>query len=190
MPIVGSFAGASARAYGLGAGARALDGFYQIATTTVGASAVGNIEFTGIPAIYKHLQIRGLDYSAVGADILLRFNTDAGSNYSYHMIRGSGGSPSSASGSNPTTFCWLGIDWTSVSTEMESRVVDILDYADTNKFKTTRCFHTSGNNTSTEWLEFTSGNWRSTSAITSLNIIASGATFKQYSTFALYGITG
>ena len=166
-----------------------LTDFYQIATTTVGSTPVSEIVFSGIPSNYKHLQIRGISYSVVGADCYVQFNGDTANNYSHHQMRGSGGTPSSSANAT-APGCWIGIDWSDNSQQIESRVIDILDYANTNKFKTTRTMHTSANNTSTEWLEFTSGHWRSTSAITSIRIHASTQTFKQYTSFALYGITG
>ena len=191
MPIVGSFAGASARAYGLGAGGGlALDGFYQIATTTVGASAVSDITFTGIPSTYKHLQIRGIFISTADVDPQMRFNSDTSANYSSHALRGSGGSPTAQYLSGITTNIWFGAQNGTDTTKIMSRVVDILDYADTNKYKTVRIMNTSANNTTTESIELISGNWRSTSAITSIALTLNGSTWKQYTSVALYGITG
>jgi hypothetical protein len=41
------------------------------------------------------------------------------------------------------------------------------------------------------WITFSSGNWRSTSAITSISLGPTvGTLFSQYSSFALYGIKG
>jgi len=192
MPIVGSFAGASARAYGLGAGVTALDGFFQIATTTVGVSAVSDITFSSIPATYKHLHIRGISIqsSGGGVDAGMQFNSDTGSNYSSHAIRGSGGAPSSQHISGQTTSVWIGANNTNNTSEFEIRVFDILDYANTNKYKTVKITHTSANNTSTEWLELISSNWRNTAAISTIKIFPIGANWSQHTTFSLYGITG
>jgi hypothetical protein len=69
-------------------------------------------------------------------------------------------------------------------------VIDILDYANTNKNKTIRSLAGSdANGSGTIW--FGSIAWLSTSAITSLSFnIESGSNFTQYSSFALYGIKG
>jgi len=94
MPIVGSFAGASARSYGLGAGALALDGFYQIATTTL-ATTAASIEFTSIPQTYTHLQIRGIArFSGATAsdNMRLTFNSDTSAVYANHLLLGTGAS--------------------------------------------------------------------------------------------------
>jgi hypothetical protein len=66
-------------------------------------------------------------------------------------------------------------------------IVDILDYANTNKYKTLRAlagvdFNGSGR------VGLTSGLWQSTSAINAITL--EGSSFVQYSSFALYGIKG
>jgi hypothetical protein len=70
-------------------------------------------------------------------------------------------------------------------------VIDILDYANTNKYKTTRtlsCFDT--NNVDRGLTMLLSGNWRSTSAVTTVRLFAGNNSMAQYSSFALYGIKG
>ena len=73
-------------------------------------------------------------------------------------------------------------------------VIDILDYANTNKFKTVRALTGDDNNNSTNYgyISLSSSLWRSTSAITSLTFdqesSSSTTNFVQYSSFALYGI--
>jgi hypothetical protein len=67
-------------------------------------------------------------------------------------------------------------------------ICDVLDYANTNKFKTLRSLTGNDRNGSGSiWLD--SGLWRSTSAITSIKF-TTGTAFAQYSQFALYGIKG
>lgn len=68
-------------------------------------------------------------------------------------------------------------------------VLDILDYADTNKYKTTRSLAGLDSNTAGGALQLASGSWRNTAAITSITF-SSGTNFQQYSTLALYGIKG
>ena len=66
-------------------------------------------------------------------------------------------------------------------------VCDILDYIDTNKYKTIRSLGGNDNNAAQGAVAFRSNNWRNTSAVTS--IVLSGS-FAQYSHLALYGIKG
>jgi hypothetical protein len=65
--------------------------------------------------------------------------------------------------------------------------MDILDYANTNKFKTTRTLTGSDLNGSGV-VSLDSGSWRSTSAITSITFTARANLINTYSSFALYGI--
>ena len=75
-------------------------------------------------------------------------------------------------------------------------IIDILEYNNTNIYKTIRTFNGFDTNNATtninyETIGFTSGNWRSTSAITSIVLAPDSAVnFSQYSSFALYGIQG
>lgn len=184
MPIVGSFAGASARAYGLGAGV-AIGDFESIATVTAG-SAVASIEFTSIPATYTHLQIRGIARNTVTtANTNIQFNSDTANNYAHHDLSGDGASASSgASSSGPQIFVGSQITTANI---FASFVFDILDYANTNKYKTVRGLtgydaNGSGNT------KLISGHWRSTSAVTSIKIFPGSNNLAQYSSFALYGV--
>jgi hypothetical protein len=67
-------------------------------------------------------------------------------------------------------------------------VTDILDYANTNKYTTTRAIWGWDNNSTEGNIRFVSGLWMNTAAITSLKIVPESGAFKQYSHFALYGI--
>jgi hypothetical protein len=187
MPIVGSFAGASARAYGLGAGIIGPGDFESIQTITAG-SAVANIEFTSIPATYTHLQIRGLGKSSSTLTFAkINFNGDTGANYSYHELAYNG-VVISTNGANQSFGVFADPFSTSSDTNIFSGfIVDILDYANTNKYKTVRTLSGYDNN-SAGYSYLISSNWRSTSAITSIKIEASGQNIAQNSTFALYGV--
>jgi len=197
MPIVGSFAGASARAYGLGAGV-AIGDFESISTVTVG-TATPTVTFSSIPATFTHLQIRA-SLQTVRATyplnkIFWRFNSDTASNYSSHSVFGDG---ASATSSSENTTAISGFDNFSTNTGNSSEVygvliMDILDYANTNKYKTSRAL--SGfdvNGTIATYggrVGLTSGNWRSTSAITSVTFtVDNAANFTADSSFALYGV--
>jgi hypothetical protein len=74
-----------------------------------------------------------------------------------------------------------------ISSVFAANVIDILDYANTNKYKTTRSFSGADNNGS-GFVQFMSGLWMNTAAITSITILPNSDNFAQYSSFALYGI--
>jgi hypothetical protein len=190
MPIVGSFAGASARAYGLGAGGVGIGDFESIQTITAG-SAVASVAFTSIPSTYTHLQVRGISRSTEAVSslnwIAMTINS---TNLSYaHELRGDGSSTSSGSFSSAPNVNWFGLQPTANMTAnaFGCFVMDILDYANTNKFKTVRTIFGSDTNGAGA-AQLTSAYYGSTSAITSLTFSARDANLAQYSSFALYGV--
>jgi hypothetical protein len=69
-------------------------------------------------------------------------------------------------------------------------VIDILDYANTNKYKTIRSLSGTSYNNNNGAVGLFSGSWRNTNAITAITLQASAANLAQYSQFALYGIKG
>ena len=158
--------------------------YESIASVTVGSGGSANVEFTSIPADYTHLQIRGIGLITSAGGFTFQFNTDTGSNYSWHQLYGQGSIAQSNSGANQT-FMYMAYGSGS-TTAPNAFVTDILDYKNTNKYKTIRSL--SGNDLNgSGGVQFWSGNWRSTSAITSIKVTAS---FNQYSQLALYGIKG
>lgn len=187
MPILGIMASA------ISGNITPLTGFVSIATTTVGAGGSSTITFSGIPQVYKHLQIREIsqmNVTGASKDMYLRFNSDTGANYSYHVMYGSGsGSGVSGAGTSFTYAELATVGTTAGASIFSAGVIDILDYADTNKYKTSRAITSwDGNGTGVEF--YYSGNWRSTSAISTITLTASSGSFSQYSSFALYGIQG
>jgi hypothetical protein len=155
--------------------------------TASGTSA--SITFSGIPQTYTHLQLRVAAVAPGEINHLIQFNGDTASNYSWHELYGTGAA--AAAGALASASSIKG--GYNGGTLPASTVIDILDYANTNKYKTTRGLAGSDNNTgSNNYILFRSGSWRSTSAINSINISTTGigGAFSQYSTFALYGIKG
>ena len=161
--------------------------FESIATIN-GTGSSGTITFSSIPSIYKHLQIRFIANDANGYQTLLRFNSDSGSNYSYHGLYG-GGSSVAANGFANSSSIAVGPTTGYVTNTMAVAIIDIHDYADTSKNKTVRSFNGVDFNGSGE-IRLHSGLWRSTAAITSISIFLNANTFLSNSTFALYGIKG
>ena len=102
------------------------------------------------------------------------------------MLQGTGATVGAYGSSSQTAADYLGLFSDSSSYPAVS-VIDILDYANTNKYKTVRALHGSDANGS-GLIALRSGNWRSTSAITRIDLTPSSNNFKQYSHFALYGV--
>jgi len=161
--------------------------FESIATVTVGSGGAANVEFTSIPSTYTHLQIRGIAKSTSSdSDIYGRFNGDSGTNYDSHRIYGSGSSVAADSEINKSSHEKIGRCGSGTS-NFSANVIDILDYTNTNKYKTVRSLFGRDSNGS-GYIMFSSGLWRNTNAITSITLYPAFGTYEQYTTFALYGI--
>ena len=161
----------------------------SIQTVTVGSGGAANVEFTSIPATYKHLQIRGISRNS-GSGISIgrvRFNSDTGTNYARHTLEGDGAS-AGAFGSGTTSFMQNFVT-DSTASIFGATVIDILDYANTNKYKTVRSLSGVDTNGSGR-IYFQSGLWLNTNAITSITLYDASSNLAQYSQFALYGIKG
>jgi hypothetical protein len=170
-----------------------LNSFESIAgTVIVGAGGQPTVVFSNIPQNYKHLQIRIMSKSISTNDALdMQFNSDTGNNYSYHDLFGDGSSTGASASAPRTTMPIAGLGAPSTNTNMfGAAIVDILDYADTNKYKTVRSLSGVDLNGSGV-VVLTSNNWRSTSAVSTISLfLRTVAGFGQYSSFALYGIRG
>jgi hypothetical protein len=162
---------------------------YESIATASGTGSSGTITFSSIPSTYKHLEIRQISRVTVASsDCNLRFNSDTGANYSWHRLMGNGSSASAASGVSNTYIELPSTSYSSLlSNTYGTSVTSILDYANTNKFKTVRSLGGFEDNSS-GFVLFCSGNWRSTSAVTSISLITGSGSWTTDTHFALYGI--
>ena len=166
---------------------RISNSYESIATVTVGAGGSSSITFSSISGTYKHLQIRGIAKysSAYNSYGRIQFNSDTSANYAQHQLYGDGSAASSYGYSGESS----GIMSLLSDAQFGNFVTDVLDYTDSNKYKTVRTLGGVDKNGS-GYASMGSSLWRSTAAITSITIFApaSGGNWAQYSSFALYGI--
>jgi hypothetical protein len=182
----------------------ALDNNYMepIASTLVGAGGVSTIAFTDIPQTYKHLQLRIFAQSNRATfcrdSIEIRYNNDYATNYSSHVLYGDGGSVA-ASGSandNGNSTGTIGTSVENTGKQFGIVLVDILDYANTNKHKTLRLIggedmNGTGASGIGGIIQIGSGMWMNTNPITSIQFEPGvGTLFTQYTRISLYGIKG
>jgi hypothetical protein len=161
--------------------------YESIATVNVGVGGSALVSFTGIPSTYKHLQIRYAAANNSASFQQMQFNADTGTNYTSHYMYGNG-SATGAGRSTTTTAMEFG-DLPNSSTTFGVGVIDILDYQNTNKNKTTR-FLAGKDLNGSGVVVFTSGLWlNSSSAVSSISLLPL-TLYSQYSSFALYGIKG
>lgn len=157
-------------------------GTYTLINSTTLTTASPTVTFTSIPSTYTDLRIviAGTFVSGVD-DLLVRFNSDSGTNYSRTFLYGAGsGTGTSGRQSNTNGLYIAGL-----STVQSISKWDILDYANTTTYKTVLV-----RSDASDWATFaTVGMWRSTSAITSISIAnGSAGNMTSGSSFKLYGI--
>lgn len=182
---------------GLGKDALAQGGFDALATVTVAAATTSSaITFAGIPQTYKNLKVIGkvrTDRTGSGYDwFTVRFNEDAGSNYSFHISMGQGtASYTYGTGSATSSYVGaltqasLGADFYGVS------LTDIIEYNSNSKNKTIKTFygHEANTGNTESHVGTISGAWYNTNPISSMTFLPpSGYNFSAGTKFELYGV--
>lgn len=170
-------------------------GYDSLASVTVPSGGLSSITFSGIPSGYVHLEIRALartDRASNPQDILqIRYNGDTTTAYSYHTLNGNGTSAAGSDRGTSTANPWSGIVAASTAgaNVFGSFIATLLDYTNTNKYKTLRNLSGIENNDTNGRIYFSSNLWMNTSAVTSINIApVYGTNFVEFSSFALYGV--
>lgn len=164
---------------------------WLIERINVGSAGAANVTFSNIPQTFKHLQLRFFTRNS-GAETLGQSYTTfngSGTGYTNHYMYGDGFSVSTG-GLSYTTVMWSTVNAGNslASNVFGAGIIDILDYTNTNKYKSIRALSgVDGNGTGQVW--FGSGMWQNTSAITSVTW-RGNYYLSQYSTAALYGVVG
>jgi hypothetical protein len=158
-------------------------GTYESITTQTLGSNQTTVSFTSIPQTYTDLVIVAEGESTSGGSILMRFNSDTGSNYNTAYMYGTG-SGSGTAGSTGQTGA--GIFMMRTTTNLKGGGITHLNgYSNTTTYKT----GISRNFGYDPIIWFASGVWLSTAAITRIDFAdESGGQFKTGFTFSLYGI--
>jgi hypothetical protein len=155
--------------------------YTPISSTTLSSSQT-NFTFSSIPGTYTDLIIiYSAKSSTSGFDAYMRFNADAGANYSATYASGTGTTTSSGKQSNNTGIL-LDNYGAVFTTEFNMTRINIMNYANATTYKTALIrsdYASSGT-------DMNVGLWRNTAAITSITIV--GSSFATGSTFTLYGI--
>jgi len=166
--------------------------FESIQTVTV-ASTAATVEFTSIPSGYTHLQIRGIAKSTgTGSqDLQVGFNSNT-SSYAFHSLYGTGGggtaSSTNATGQTYMKMAYNFVAASSLTNIFGAIIIDILDYANTNKTKVFRSLAGLDANGSGTMSFFSGFHSSTTSAITSILIKPEADNFAANTSFSLYGI--
>jgi hypothetical protein len=176
---------------------RITNSYESIQTVNV-TSNTATISFTSIPGTFKHLQIRFIardNRATTGFDnMMMKFNGGASATYSWHRLAGSG--TAAAAAASPSSGD-IALSEAAISRGNNASgifapgIIDILDYTNTNKYKTIKALH-GGDANGSGSIVLTSGLWYgSTNAITSIDFTAEGGnSFVSGTQLALYGIKG
>lgn len=170
--------------------AASTNSYESIATTTVGAGGAATISFSSISGSYKHLQLRVLARSTAGGSAVTGMNCSINSSVNAvrnHYLYGNG-STASAGAQVANQIGWA-IGTSQLASTFAVSIVDILDYANTNKNKTFRMLAGDDTNGAGDIALF-SQLFDTTAAITTLTLSLNAGNFAQYSQAALYGIKG
>ena len=168
---------------------RITNSYESIATVTVGSGGAANIEFTSIPSTFEHLQIRLFvrPTSTSNGPVFMQCNSDTGSNYTRHSLRTDGSTVFTSGSASTTSMYFNGFNVYVGATDRPTvSIIDILDYKNTNKYKTVRTLAGLENNGSGE-VGLYSGMWMNTNAITSIKLF-DNVNYGEYTKAALYGI--
>jgi hypothetical protein len=176
------------------------DNYYMepIATTLLGTTAT-TVTFSNIPQGYKNLQVRIMARSNRATfpvdDPVMQLNGDTGNNYTNHALYGDGATVTAFASAPRSNIRAIGSLASSAGSGWSAGIVDILDYANTNKYKTVRWLQGYDTNGTVSgyggFVVLTSGAWMNTAAVTSISFEVEGArSYTQHSRFSLYGIKG
>lgn len=157
--------------------------YTPIYSTTLGTaqSSVTLNSFSGYTDLILVMSILG---SAGGYYPRIRINGDTGNSYSYTWMSGNGSAADSNRASNTSSSTYITSNAQFSATIPMVVETQINSYANSTTYKTLLT-RTSQAGTATEAAVSL---WRSTSAITSLEVLTNGSTFAIGSTFTLYGI--
>jgi len=161
--------------------------FQPIASTVLSTSA-STITFSSIPATFKHLQVRYSLIAATADYYQVKFNGASTGYASGRAARGTSGNLIVSAEANAASI-YSGLV-TASSNYRTGGIMNINDYAQTDKFKTIIDFMgVAGPASGTSYVGTHSGQYRSTSAISSITF-AHDFDFASGSVVSLYGIMG
>jgi hypothetical protein len=164
-------------------------GSFDLLETQVLGSATSSVTFSSLSSYssYQHLQVRATLRStraATGEVFVMQFNGDGASNYSWHLLEGTGSTVLSDAGTSASSMrCGVGFGSSGTANAFGAAVIDILDAYETTKNKQIRSLTGLGS------IDLLSGSWRNTNALSSISLLpAFGGNLAIGSRFSLYGI--
>ena len=166
--------------------------YETIATTSLGSNST-SVVFSSISSAYTDLVLvirAGTEHSNNGSRGYIQFNSDtstSNTNYSNNYIA-TISTPATTSGKDVSQqFIAYGVVGNNTDNFAQFNI-DIMDYNNTNKYKTILSRGSNPNASGNGSLRATVGMWRSTSAISSITLTCDSGGYRTNSVFTLYGI--
>lgn len=158
--------------------------YIALATTTL-SSAASSVTFSSIPATFRDLRLVFSGTLSANGSIVFQLNSDTGNNY---FLTGMTGSALGARSNNLTYFAGAvaGVQEGVTANIVSTGTLDIFDYSQTNKHKTTLARGSGG----ASLTDASSTRWANNSAVTTLRIFNNGGNLNSGTTLSLYGIAG
>lgn len=166
-----------------------------ISDEILSSNSSGGYTLSSIPNTYAGLVLevqgrstRGVTVTGIG----VRFNGDTGNNYDYQYYRVNNTTVSGGI-ANATSLMYLGVVTAASASANYAGMITlrIPNYASTTFYKTvTGLAYAMGGGTTNDFLQTASGQWRSTSAVTSITLQddAFGSNWLAGTRFTLYGV--
>jgi hypothetical protein len=154
--------------------------YEKIATTTL-SSAASTITFSSISGSYTDLVLilNGKNDISANRAVRLQFNSDTGSNYSYTYIQADGSTIASPRASSQTTM-----SFGNFTGEQTVSILNIQNYSNTTTYKTA----IARTNPVDTVVQAFVGLWRSTAAITRIDLTLNADNFNTGCVATIYGI--
>ena len=153
---------------------------YDVISTQTLLSATSSVTLSSIPQTYTDLVLVLQGASSVDDTIMMQFNSDTGSNYSWTQIGGDPGSGIFSSRASSVSSMRIGYG----NTSQGSHITQIMNYSSTTTYTT----NVSRSNKANDDVRAVVSLWRNTNAVTSITAIQTGGNFSIGFTFTLYGI--
>lgn len=154
----------------------------------VGVGGAAQVDFTGIPQTYRHLEIRYACRSEGSAtDLLMRFNNDSGSNYNVQVMRGAGTGTTAATLSAVAQANIASVPASGGTFDGIGRI-HIPYYAQGTLTRSATCEYSLNDGVNNQVGVF-AAMWTGTAAITRITLFLSALDLKEASIFSLYGIS-
>ena len=163
---------------------------YQLISSNVLSSAAATVTFSAIPSTYTDLVFRvSVRNSLTQEDMLLTINNDGSSLYSRVQLRGSGTAATSSINSAQTSIklenAVVGSGYTANTFSNHEIYIPNYTVSQNRQISSNAVIE---NNGTEAFVVAHAGLYRSTTAITRIDLIASSGTFVSGSSFYLYGI--